>query len=447
MLETNISDRLEAIEQMLKILADSHSLQLRTKAVSNMSKLDRIKQASLNTILTSTSHGIPNIARTEWLGFKIMWTIVVILAGLACGYFMFKSVADYMQFDYFTKTQLIDERPMPLPTITFCVNTDAVFDFEKAFILCKTNVLYCGSNHFELVTIFSDAGAAYQCLRLNGGKNMSGHAVDLLKAYKDDDVSGFILAFYMPANTSDTLYYALTDSTVYATMKEVYKRSVIKPVLADLIINKQVEKKLGQPYNKCIKDLDTNTSFDSALFRSTFDLYGSYRQKNCYVICIHTFIIKTCNCSLGSEQTPCDYMVNNCSNKVFDSFSYEAECAQQCPLECDTTYFSLFEKFSPTFLTEFEGFDKNISANFDLSNLTAEQIENIVWFRVKYENLKYTEISQTAKTTFADLVSNLGGIIGVFLGLSFLSLIEVVELFLEVLRILSDFRSNKLQQK
>ena len=341
-----------------------------------MSKLDRIKQASLTTILTSTSHGIPNIVRTDRLGFKIMWTIVVILAGVACGYFIFKNVSDFLQFDYFTKTELINERPMRLPAITICVDSVAPFDFEKAFILCKTNVLYCDSNHFELLTLFSDAGAAYQCLRLNGGKNISGHAVNLLKAYKDDDVSGFILGFYMPANTSDTLYYALTESNVYATMKELFKRSVIKPVLAELIINKLVEIKLGQPYNKCLKDLSTNTSFDSDLFRSTFNLYGSYRQKNCYVTCIQTFIIKTCNCSLESKQ--CDYMVNNCSNNVFNSFSYEVECAQQCPLECDTTYFSIFEKFSQIILSDFEGFDQNISKNLDITNLTPEQTENII---------------------------------------------------------------------
>jgi len=55
---------------------------------------------------------------------------------------------------------------------------------------------------------------------------------------------------------------------------------------------------------------------------------------------------------------------------------------------------------------------------------------------VSFDNLKYTKISQTPRTTLSALVSNLGGSTGLFLDLSFMSTCRVMssslELFLNV---------------
>jgi len=48
--------------------------------------------------------------------------------------------------------------------------------------------------------------------------------------------------------------------------------------------------------------------------------------------------------------------------------------------------------------------------------------------------MKYTEISQTAKTSVIDLILNLGGALGIFLGISVFSLVEVVEVLAVLLR-------------
>ena len=59
-----------------------------------------------------------------------------------------------------------------------------------------------------------------------------------------------------------------------------------------------------------------------------------------------------------------------------------------------------------------------------------------------YEELKYAFISQQAKTEVWDLVSNIGGSLGLFLGLSFLSMIDLVQIALEILFIL--FEKNRI---
>ena len=46
---------------------------------------------------------------------------------------------------------------------------------------------------------------------------------------------------------------------------------------------------------------------------------------------------------------------------------------------------------------------------------------------VFYSELKYTEIMQQPKATLVDLICGIGGILGLFVGASFLSIIELLE--------------------
>ena len=54
--------------------------------------------------------------------------------------------------------------------------------------------------------------------------------------------------------------------------------------------------------------------------------------------------------------------------------------------------------------------------------------------RVKhFKNLEYTSIEQLAKMSLSDLISNIGGNLGLFIGISFLSFAEIIEILIEVL--------------
>ncbi len=59
--------------------------------------------------------------------------------------------------------------------------------------------------------------------------------------------------------------------------------------------------------------------------------------------------------------------------------------------------------------------------------------ENAVNVEIGYALLEQTIISEEKKFEVNDLVSSIGGVLGVFLGLSFLNLIEIVEIFLQTL--------------
>ena len=56
--------------------------------------------------------------------------------------------------------------------------------------------------------------------------------------------------------------------------------------------------------------------------------------------------------------------------------------------------------------------------------------------------MTYTLMLELPKIKIVDLVANLGGILGLFIGISFLSFVEILEIILEIFIIL--FEKNKV---
>ena len=93
-----------------------------------------------------------------------------------------------------------------------------------------------------------------------------------------------------------------------------------------------------------------------------------------------------------------------------------------CPEECDSIQYDKSHSFTKI-STHNEAF-----TNF--------QIDNYVFFNVYYENLQYTVIDQIAQMNVFDLISNIGGNLGLFIGISFLSFAELIELLVEIIYII-----------
>jgi hypothetical protein len=55
---------------------------------------------------------------------------------------------------------------------------------------------------------------------------------------------------------------------------------------------------------------------------------------------------------------------------------------------------------------------------------------------VYYDKLSYIQISKDAKIEIVDLVSGIGGLLGLFLGMSFLSFAEFLEMIVETIVII-----------
>jgi hypothetical protein len=74
------------------------------------------------------------------------------------------------------------------------------------------------------------------------------------------------------------------------------------------------------------------------------------------------------------------------------------------------------------------------TSNFGEYDLSYEDVkERLLILNVYYSKLSYIKISESPKTSINDLLSNLGGTLGLYVGISFLSFIEIVEIVMEII--------------
>jgi len=132
-----------------------------------------------------------------------------------------------------------------------------------------------------------------------------------------------------------------------------------------------------------------------------------------------------------------------CVSKVyFDFFEENLNdlCLKDCPTECDSIEFTIevmTSKFpSQAYALELMN-NSQIKSNYPPGyNITLDDLrESMVQFSVYYTDFYYTHISQTPKQLIVDLVSNFGGLLGLFIGMSFLSFGELIETIIEILLI------------
>ena len=158
---------------------------------------------------------------------------------------------------------------------------------------------------------------------------------------------------------------------------------------------------------------------------------GTYHQSNCLFDKMIEHGIKQCSC-LPWYMHYVNTSVKVCWDQEFVCFEelIEDEKTTQhalafCPPACDFISYTL--KVSKEQKLEKQKFDyEEINANI-LASYLGESLDTHPFLSVVQINFDYpyaTEITQDAKVTFADMVGSIGGTFGVFLGLSFVSLVD-----------------------
>ena len=113
-------------------------------------------------------------------------------------------------------------------------------------------------------------------------------------------------------------------------------------------------------------------------------------------------------------------------------------CRDQCPLECDSINYELSISSADypsvvyaNTLMENPKIQTKYAAN--LSQMSYESLRrNMVQISVFYNNLGYDQYEELANVEVIDLVSNIGGTLGLFLGMSFLSFVEFLDILLQI---------------
>ena len=213
-------------------------------------------------------------------------------------------------------------------------------------------------------------------------------------------------------------------------------------VYSYLGLRKTIDTKLTLPYNDCIDDLDSYKSFESSLYKNISNEGFIYNQLMCLDYAFLRFVAK---CPLSFDEC-----ANNINKNTFVtdwSAYYDNQIFRKylpmCPEECTTTQFQItLSQNSYPSNNEFKNLKSNSNLMSKFGNASSVNLDDlkksVYMVSIYFEDLKYTMISQQAKTNVMDLVSSIGGSLGLFMGASFLSLIDIIQIIFEVIYIQFD---------
>ena len=106
-----------------------------------------------------------------------------------------------------------------------------------------------------------------------------------------------------------------------------------------------------------------------------------------------------------------------------------------CPLECNQTIYDTKLSFLKTISWKFYLglIQKNLSSGFLTLPITPEKaIESFVSLNIFYESLSYSITTLSPKMNAFSLIAEIGGHLGLILGVSVFSAFQVIELIIEL---------------
>ena len=415
-----------------------------------------ISESIKEIVSISSVHGVPNLIATKRSIIRYLWIFFILCSSGVCSYFVSKTIMDYLNYDVVSLIDVINEQYSEFPTVSICTTTGGYdFDLESSIISCSfNNDVSCKkepNNYFEQ---FLDPLYGL-CFRFNSGKNILGDKIDILNSTFGGIQFGFLLD--LKVAKPDYLDYSQLIVGIHnrtMSLASLYNEELLlSPGSRNYVLVKRTfNQKLELPYNDCYKNMslfDQNKTIINYISNSS----KSYSQKECLRICINLKYLEESKCECSGEWNAveflCLYRMINANKTIFNcTWNYYKEalkktfdiCNEYCPLECDSITYSL------SFSSIYDYPSTGEIYNSRLSNYFANYSEVKTSFyslQIFYEDLNYQLITQQPKVLLSDLIPNIGGILGLFLGTSFLSFAEVLECFLEIFFVILDHKIKK----
>ncbi|RMZ95146.1 acid-sensing ion channel 5 [Brachionus plicatilis] len=215
----------------------------------------------------------------------------------------------------------------------------------------------------------------------------------------------------------------------------------------NIVIKRTTNKQMARPYSECVNNLGSIDSFDSEYYRKVLRSNLTYRQVDCFCAYIQSEVYKKCKCDdiasniVSENGNTCDTVEELlCSAQTYQEITaseYKSRIKNECPLECDTVRYDTMKSESrypsASYAKELAKTDR-VKLLFDnRSNVSLEEFrESILAVNIYYESLKQTEITESASVTLDALIADIGGIHGLFLGISILSFAEIIDLIIMI---------------
>ncbi len=216
--------------------------------------------------------------------------------------------------------------------------------------------------------------------------------LSFLKKIDREDISD--IEYYHYTVIHDYFYFYIGDNSLKSVENLLYLSLSPGSYYKIEIEKVSIETKLPEPYNHCKK-----SSVDEP-----------YHQMNCIEACTYKEIKNKYNCTFHSTLFSIQGFRQCMLNYMALKTNFSASCHKECPLE---SCFS--ERFT-----------------FD-SARTIPPPSGYTFFSFRFRELSSLNITQIPKTDPFTFLNNIGGGLGLFMGIAFPNLIEFFQFILEIL--------------
>lgn len=390
--------------------------------ISNVKISEKIKDSTVELILASTSHGLPSIFRSKRICFKVMWTVLFISSFSVCTYFVTSSILEYLNYEVVTSIELIYEIQSEIPTISFCGNQTNFGNKSIRSVVTNCQIQGDVRCRVEPENFFEEyIDETYDnCFRFNSGKNMNKSNIPIINVTLSGTLMGFTATLFMGHNTNLAMrIHNHTKIPISIANKELL---LSRGGSYYFKIEKVFTQRLESPYNDCYKDVSKSPNTKTLI--DLIKNHGSeYASQDCFELCYSKIYMESSGC--GCQVDDVYKVLNKCFFKAHPAlrnctYNFLSKyinkeindiCRSYCPLECDSMEYQIST-------TSIIGpFNDSININ------------------VYFDSLRYSLITESPKTQLFDLVSNIGGTLGLFIGISFLSFFEIIEILIEIVLI------------
>ncbi|XP_068740271.1 amiloride-sensitive sodium channel subunit alpha-like [Montipora capricornis] len=318
-------------------------------------------------------------------------------------------------------------------------------DFDALFVSCTYRGISC--RNFSSVYWTRYWHYSYgNCYVFNGGKDKSGKSGRVLKSNKPGPLHGLVLELniqqdeYLGAFAEEAgVRIDISNQGEMPFPRE--KGLSVAPGFATSIGIRKVEIIRKDPFNnlRCFNSTDLD---DANLYKRKFRV--GYSASACKESCLAFNQRKECNCIEyrfpSSDRTPiCDILDRKtvrCLSRIQRAFKRnELNCTKSCPPPCRENLFQLTSSFSSWPSEGYQFFyssmleDKGIEFP-TIENITSDLRSNVLKLNIFYEELNFELIREERSYEFANFMSDLGGSLGLWIGMSVLSFAEILELIL-----------------
>ena len=447
----------------------------------------------------SLSDVVAKIALTKGLVPKLIWTVIISIAGSYWFYLISNTILEFYAYPVTTKNRHNLEKEVKFPAIAFCANnpftTDFAFDYLTSLIetfpgsskfnesyetkfefidryyaqfkyKITTDVYYqlnqtvqqllgVPENQFFLSCMFKGIKCRAEnlewffswkygnCFSFNSNSSIkTSHPDSALVVELFNGIIGTSKSLN-PGTGFHIMIYNYTENMKFNYYFETH--SILTGTETNIAIKRTFRNKLPKPYSECT--LDTNAEKNvinkTRLYYDRFLREGiKYKQLHCFRTAYRLNTYRKCGCMVISgdvdgvtkmcvthEEIDCD------AESFYTDFilnKFHGEYDEDCPLECYRNVFDLTmtmlsypsRNYASRLLRKLGNFDMNSSRE----NLTVSNIrESVAKVNLYYSDLEYGILEEVATFSFIDLLSNVGGTLGLLLGMSLLSLLEIIE--------------------